>query len=77
MKVFTLVADLPIQTGELSHTPPPTLRTFVFTRETFVEITKFVQGLLQWLWVLFLLTRAECQICVFHTEVCPNTLTRC
>ena len=27
--------------------------------------------------MLFLLTRRERQICVFHAEVCPNTLTRC
>ena len=53
MKVFALIADFPIEACNLSHTPPPTVRTFVFTRKTFVEITKFVQGVLQRLWVLF------------------------
>ena len=27
--------------------------------------------------MLYLLTRAQCQICVFHTEVCPNAFTCC
>ena len=77
MKVFALVGYLPMQAGELPHTPPPTIRTFHFARKVFVETTKFVQGLLQRLWVLFLFTPAKCQIRVFHTEVCPNALTCC
>ena len=77
MKVFALVGDFPIKACELSHTLPPAIRTFLFTAQCFVERPKFVQGVLQRLWVLFFLTRAKCQICVFHTEVCPNTLTRC
>ena len=77
MKVFALVADFPIEPCELFHTPPPTVRTFPFTRKFFVETTKFLQGLFQRLWVLFFLTRAQRQICVFHAEVCPNALTCC
>ena len=91
MKVFTLVADFSIQACDLSDTPPPPVRTFLFTTQLFVKRPKFVQGLFQRLWVLFLFTRAERQICVFHTGfglgidqihslyymVCPNTLTRC
>ena len=77
MKVFALVCDFPIQTCDLSHTPPPTVRTFNFTRKTFVEGSQFLQRLFQRLWVLFLLTRAECQVCVFHAEVCPNAFTCC
>ena len=76
-KVFALVADFPIQPCELSHTPPPAVRTLNLSRKTFVERPKFVQGLFQRLGVVFLFTRAECQIRVFHAEVCPNTLTRC
>ena len=77
MKVFAVVRDFPIQACELSDTSPPTVRTLNLSRKTFVERPKFVQGLFQRLWVLFLFTRAECQVRVFHTEVCPNTLTRC
>ena len=77
LKVFALVHDFPIETGELPYTPPPAVRTFLFTRKTFVEGSKFAQGVLQRLGVLFLFTRAERQIRVFHAEVCPNTLTRC
>ena len=76
VEVFALVADLPTQACNLSHTPPPTARTFLLTRKAFVEMTKFVQEVLQRLRVLFFLTCAERQICVFHTEICPNTLTR-
>ncbi len=77
MKVFALIRDFPIQTCDLSHTPPPTVRTFNFTRKCFVERPKFLQGVLQRLWVLYFLTRAQCQISVFHAEVCPNAFTCC
>ena len=76
MKVFALVRDFPIQACELSYRPPPTVRTLNLSRKTFVERLKCVQGLFQRLSVVFLLTRAQRQICVFHTEVCPDTLTR-
>ena len=90
VKVFALVADLPIQACDSSNTPPPAVRTLNLSRKTFVERPKFVQGAFQGLWVLFLLTRAQRQICVFHTGfglgidqihslyyiVCPDTLTR-
>ena len=76
VKVFALVADFPIQACYLSYTLPPAMRTFLLTRKTFVERPKFVQGLFQRLGVLFLFTRAQGQVCVFHTEVCPDTLTR-
>ena len=77
MKVFALIRDFTIETCELPHTPPPAMRTFLLTRKTFIERPKFVQGLFQRFWVLFLLTRAQCQVCVFHAVVCPNTFTRC
>ena len=78
LKVFALVADFPIQTCELSHTPPPAVRTSNLSGKAFVERPKFVQGAFQRLGVVFLFTRAECQVRVFHAEVgFPNTLTRC
>ena len=77
MKVFTLIGDFPIEACELSHTPPPAVRAFDFTAKFFVERPKFVQGLFQRLAVVYLLTRAKCQVCVFHTEVCPNAFTCC
>ena len=76
VEVFALVAYFPIETGNLSHTPPPAVRTFLLTAQFFVETPKCVQVRFQGLWVVFLLTRAQRQICVFHTEVCPDTLTR-
>ncbi len=77
MKVFALIADFPIKPCELSHATPPTVRTFLLTAKVFIERPKFVQGVLQRLWVLDFLTRAQCQISVFHTEICPNALTCC
>ena len=77
MKIFTLVRYFSVETCELSNSTPPAVRTFYLSRKAFVERPKFVQRLFQRLWVLYLLTRAKCQICVFHTEVCPNALTCC
>ena len=76
LKVFTLVRYFPIQACDLSYAPPPPVRTFLFATQCFVERSKFVQGVFQRFWVLFFLTRAQRQICVFHTEVCPDTFTR-
>ncbi len=77
VKIFTVVADFPIQTCELPDTPPPPVRTFNFTRKRFIERPKFIQGLFQRLRVLDFLTGAKCQVCVFHTEICPNAFTCC
>ncbi len=77
LKVFALVRDFPIQTCNLSDTPPPTVRTLLLTTQVFVEGSQLIQIRFQRLGVLFLFTRAKCQICVFHTEICPNTFTRC
>ena len=77
MKVFALVADFLIETGKLPNAPPPAIRTFLLTAKSFAEFAKFVQGLFQRLWVLFLFTRAQCQIRVFHAKVCPNAFTCC
>ena len=77
LEVFTLVADLPIEACYLSHTPPPAIRTFLLATQCLVERPKFVQGVFQRLWVFYLLTRAKCQVSVFHAEVCPNAFTCC
>ena len=77
LKVFALVADFSIETCKLPNTSPPAVRTLNLSRKTFIQRPKFVQGVLQRLWVLFLFTRAKCQVRGFHTKVCPNTLTRC
>ena len=77
MKVFALVGNFAIETGDLSYTPPPTTRTFGFTRKAFVKGSQFLQGVFQRLRVLFFLTRAQCQVCVFHAKVCPNAFTCC
>ena len=61
MKVFALVSDFLIEACKLSHTPPPTVRTFLFTAQCFIERPKFVQVRFQRLWVLYLLTRGKCQ----------------
>ena len=74
LKVFASVADFSIETCDLSHTPPPAIRTFNLSAEFFVERPKFVQVRFQRLWVLFFLTRAKCQVRVFHTEICPMHL---
>ena len=77
MKIFALVCNLPIEASYCSDSTPPTARPFLFAAQCLVEITKFGQGLFQRLWVLSFLTRAKCQVRVFHTEVCPNALTCC
>ncbi len=74
---FAVVANFPIQTCKLPDTSPPVARTFNFTRKRFIESPKFVQGLFQRFGVLYLLTRAKCQVRVFHSEVCPNAFTCC
>ena len=77
LKIKTLIRNFAIEPCELIHRTPPTSRSFLFSRQRLVEMSKFFQGLFQWLRVLYLLTRRKCQIRVFHTKVCPNTLTRC
>ena len=47
MEVFALIADFPIQACDLSYTPPPAVRTFLFTTQGFIERPKFLQGLFQ------------------------------
>ena len=77
MEIFALIGNLAVKSCEFTDGAPPTIRPFLFTAKGFVEITKFRQGLFQRLWVLDFLTRAKCQVSVFHTEVCPNVLTCC
>ena len=77
VKIFTLVTNFLIEACKLPNTLPPTIRTFDFTTQCFIERPKFVQGLFQGLRVLYLFTRAKCQVCVFHAEICPNAFTCC
>ena len=45
LKVFALVRDFPIEACDLSHTPLPPIRTFLFATQCFVKTAKFIQGL--------------------------------
>ena len=76
MPISALVGDMPIQSCELTHTSPPVVRAFDFTAECLVQFPKLVQRLFQKLWRLYFLAIAQCQKCVFHTEVCTYTFTR-
>ena len=73
--VKALPADFAIQYCQFPDRTPPVFRTFFLTRKALVEVAELFQGLLEKLWALYFLTRAKRQICVFHTEVCPNALT--
>ena len=75
MPIQTLPCDFPIESCECSHGTPPVIRTFFLTRKTLVEVAELSQGLLQELWTLYLFACGKCQICVLHSEVCPNALT--
>ena len=66
LKVFTLVADFTIEARDLPHALPPAVRTFDLTTQCLVERPKFVQGVFQGLWVLYLLTRAWKYTCTCH-----------
>ena len=75
MPIQALSTDLAIQYRQCPDRTPPVIRTFFLTRKAFIELAELFQGLLQELRRLYLLTCAECQICVLHSEVCPNALT--
>ena len=77
MPIFALVGNMPIQPCEVADSTPPIVRTFDFTRKTFVEFSEFLQGLFQKLWRLYLLTHVQRQKCVFHAKVRPNAFTCC
>ena len=77
LKIKALMANPSIEACKLTDTPPPTSRTFLFSRKCFVESAKFSQGLFQELWRLYLFACAQCQKSVFHTEVRPNAFTCC
>ena len=77
MKIYTLMTYFSMKPCDSSHTLPPSVRTFLFTTQGFVERPKFLQVRFQGLRVLDLFTRAKRQIRVFHAEVCPNAFTCC
>ena len=72
--VLALVGDMPMQPRKVSDTPPPIVRTFYLSADSFVECAKFFQGVFQKLWRLFLFAVAKCQV-GFHTEVYSYALT--
>ena len=74
--IFALVGNLVIQPCELTEATPPIVRTFDFTRKTFVERSKFGQGVFQELRRLYLFARVQRQKCVLHSEICTYTFTR-
>ena len=74
MPISALVGDMPIKFCELTDSTPPIVRAFHFTRNAFVEISEFGQGLFQKLRVLDFFASVECQIGI-HTEVCAYAFT--
>ena len=72
--ISALVRNLTIQPCQLSDGTPPVARTLLLLTDGPGECLKLVQGFLQKLWRLNLLTGAECQIGV-HSEVYPYTFT--
>ena len=76
MKIFALIANFPIETCDVSHTPPPAIRTFLFSTQRFVERPKFVQVRFQRCGWCFFSPVLRIKYASIHTEVCPDTLTR-
>ena len=72
--VFALVYNMPIQSRKGTHSTPPVVRTFDFTRKAFVECSEFLQGLFQKLWGVYLFASVECQVSI-HTEIYAYALT--
>jgi len=72
--VFALVRYVPIQARKCSDATPPIPRAFDFTRKTFVEGSKFFQGVFQKFWRVFLFAGAKCQVGL-HPEVYSYALT--
>ena len=72
--VLALVGDMSIQPRKLSDTPPPIVRTFDLSADSFVECAKFFQGVFEKLWRVFLFAVAKCQV-GFHAEVYSYALT--
>ena len=59
--ISALVSNFTIQTRKCSDTTPPIMRTFYLATDGFVEIAELVQGMLQRLRMLNLLTRVQGQ----------------
>ena len=62
MPVLALVADFPIEPGELANSTPPIPGTFLLARKGFVQGSEFFQGAFQKLRRLFLFPSAKCQV---------------
>ena len=74
MPISALVINFDVKSCEFTDSTPPVVRAFYFMRKAFVELTKLFQGRFQGLWVLYLLTRVQCQVGI-HTEVYPYAFT--
>ncbi len=76
LPISALVSNFTVKSREIMDRTPVVARILGFTRKAFVEVSEFLQGLFQELWVLYLLTRVQREKSVFHTEVCTYTFTR-
>ena len=72
--VLALVADMPIQPRKVSDTPPPIVRTFDLSADSFVEGAKFFQGVFEKFWRVFLFAVAKGQVGL-HTKIYSYALT--
>ena len=62
MPVSALVGNFTVKSGKFSDGTPPIARTFLLATHSFIECSEFIQGLLQGLRMLYLLTGIERQI---------------
>ena len=74
MPVSALVGNFTVKSGKFSDGTPPIARTFLLATHSFIECSEFIQGLLQGLRMLYLLTGIERQIGI-QSEVCAYTFT--
>ena len=72
--ISALIRDFHVKPCELTDSTPPIARPFLLATHGFIEFSEFVQGLFQGLWMLNLLTGAQCQI-GFHAKVYPYAFT--
>ena len=73
--ISALVGNFAVKVDEFTDGTPPIVRAFNLATDGFVEIAELVQGMLQRLRMLNLLTRVQGQISL-HAEVRSYTFTR-
>ena len=74
MPVSALVGNFTVKSGKFSDGTPPIARTFLLATHSFIECSEFIQGLLQGLRMLYLLTGVQRQIGL-ESEVYSYTFT--